>query len=35
MQGSLRPGTLGGIDVRLQYTWLPAFFLTASSLALG
>jgi Zn-dependent protease/predicted transcriptional regulator len=35
MQGSFKLGTLGGIDIRLHYTWLLAFFLIAWSLALG
>ena len=35
MQGSFKLGTLAGIDVRLHYTWLFAFFLIAWSLALG
>ena len=35
MQGSLKLGSIGGIDIRLHYTWLFAFFLIALSLALG
>lgn len=35
MQGTFKLGTFGGIDVRLHYTWLVAFFLIAWSLALG
>ena len=35
MQGSIKLGTLAGIDVRLHYTWLLAFFLIAWSLASG
>jgi Zn-dependent protease/CBS domain-containing protein len=35
MQGSFKLGTLAGIDIRLHYTWLLAFFLIAWSLALG
>ena len=35
MQGSLKLGTIGGIEIRLHYTWIPAFILIASSLALG
>jgi hypothetical protein len=32
MQGSLKLGTLAGIDIRLHYTWLFAFILIAWSL---
>ncbi len=35
MQGSLKLGTLAGIDVRVHYTWFFAFILIAWSLALG
>jgi len=35
MQGSVKLGTLVGIDIRLHYTWLLAIFLIAWSLALG
>jgi Zn-dependent protease len=35
MQGSFKVATLAGIDIRLHYTWLLAFFLIAWSLALG
>jgi Zn-dependent protease len=35
MQGSFRLGTLAGIEIRIHYTWLFAFFLIAWSLALG
>jgi Zn-dependent protease/CBS domain-containing protein len=35
MQGSFKLGTLAGIDIRLHYTWLLAFFLIAWSLAFG
>ena len=35
MQGSFKLATLAGIDIRLHYTWLLAFFLIAWSLALG
>src|SRR4030088_2166431 len=35
MQGSLRLGTLAGIDIRVHYTWFFAFILIAWSLALG
>ena len=35
MQGSFKLGTFAGIDIRLHYTWLLAFFLIAWSLALG
>jgi Zn-dependent protease len=35
MQGSFKQGTLAGIDIRLHYTWLLAFFLIAWPLALG
>jgi Zn-dependent protease len=35
MRGSLKLGTLAGIDVRVHYTWLFAFVLIAWSLALG
>src|SRR5215207_1761523 len=35
MQGSFKLGTLGGIEIRLHYTWLLALFLIAWSLALG
>ena len=35
MQGSFKLGTLAGVDIRLHYTWLLAFFLIAWSLALG
>jgi Zn-dependent protease/CBS domain-containing protein len=35
MQGSFKLGTLAGIDIRIHYTWLFAFFLIAWSLALG
>lgn len=35
MQGSFRLGSIAGIDVRVHYTWLFAFFLIAWSLALG
>ena len=35
MQGSLKLGTLAGIDIRVHYTWLFAFVLIAWSLALG
>ena len=34
MQGSVKLGTLVGIDIRLHYTWLLALFLIAWSLAL-
>src|SRR4051812_4588250 len=33
MQGSIKLGTLAGIDIRLHYTWLVALFLIAWSLA--
>jgi hypothetical protein len=32
MQGSLKLGTLAGIDIRLHHTWLFAFILIAWSL---
>ena len=35
MQGSLKLGTLAGIDIRAHYTWLFAFVLIAWSLAQG
>ncbi len=35
MQGSLKLGTLAGIDIRVHYTWFFAFILIAWSLALG
>jgi len=35
MQGSFKLGTIGGIEIRLHYTWLLALFLIAWSLALG
>src|SRR5579859_1495483 len=35
MQGSFRLGSIAGIDIRVHYTWLFAFFLIAWSLALG
>jgi Zn-dependent protease len=35
IQGSLKLGSVAGIDIRLHYTWLFAFFLIALSLALG
>src|SRR6266446_2778115 len=35
MQGSLKLGTLAGIDIRVHYTWFFAFILSAWSLALG
>src|SRR5579859_1556888 len=35
MQGSFRLGSIAGIDIRIHYTWLFAFFLIAWSLALG
>ena len=35
MQGSLKLGTLAGIDIRVHYTWFFAFVLIAWSLALG
>jgi Zn-dependent protease/CBS domain-containing protein len=35
MQGSFKLGAFAGIDIRLHYTWLLAFFLIAWSLALG
>jgi Zn-dependent protease/CBS domain-containing protein len=35
MQGSLKLGSIAGIDIRLHYTWVFAFFLIALSLALG
>src|SRR5260370_41115463 len=35
MEGSLKVGTLEGIDIRVHYTWLFAFILIAWSLALG
>jgi Zn-dependent protease len=34
-QGSFRLGSIAGIDIRVHYTWLYAFFLLAWSLALG
>src|ERR1700738_1610576 len=34
-QGSLKLGTLAGIDIRVHYTWFFAFLLIAWSLALG
>ena len=34
-QGSLKLGTLAGIDIRVHYTWFFAFILIAWSLALG
>jgi Zn-dependent protease len=35
MQGSFKLGSLAGIDIRVHYTWLFAFFLITWSLALG
>ena len=35
MQGTLKLGTLAGIDIRVHYTWLFAFILIAWSLAQG
>src|SRR2546421_9740767 len=35
MQGTLKLGTLAGIDIRVHYTWLFAFVLVAWSLAQG
>src|SRR5712692_4461788 len=35
MQGSLKLGTLAGIDIRVHYTWFFAFALIAWSLAPG
>src|SRR5919199_1159888 len=35
MQGSFKVGTLGGIAIRVHYTWLFAVLLIAWSLALG
>ena len=35
MQGSFTVGRIAGIDIRVHYTWLFAFFLIAWSLALG
>src|SRR5437660_7129493 len=35
MQGTLKLGTLTGIDIRVHYTWLFAFVLVAWSLAQG
>jgi Zn-dependent protease/predicted transcriptional regulator len=35
MRGSLKLGTLAGIDIRVHYTWFFAFVLIAWSLALG
>jgi Zn-dependent protease/predicted transcriptional regulator len=35
MQGSVKLGSIAGIDIRIHYTWLFAFFLIALSLALG
>jgi Zn-dependent protease/predicted transcriptional regulator len=35
MQGTLKVGTLAGIDIRVHYTWLFAFVLVAWSLAQG
>jgi Zn-dependent protease/CBS domain-containing protein len=35
MQGSFKLGSIAGIDIRVHYTWLFAFFLIAWSLALG
>src|SRR5438874_8295626 len=35
MQGSVKLGSIAGIDLRIHYTWLFAFFLIALSLALG
>src|ERR687884_1224139 len=35
MQGSFKVGTLGGIAIRVHYTWLFAVVLIAWSLALG
>jgi len=35
MQGSFKIGTIAGIDLRVHYTWLFAFFLIAWSLAFG
>src|SRR6202171_4957877 len=35
LQGTLKLGTLAGIDIRVHYTWIFAFILIAWSLALG
>ena len=35
MQGALKLGTFGGVEIRLRYTWLFAFILVAWSLAQG
>src|SRR3979411_2375020 len=35
MQGSVKLGTVAGIDIRVHYTWFFAFILIAWSLALG
>jgi Zn-dependent protease/CBS domain-containing protein len=35
MQGSFKVGTIGGIAIRVHYTWIFAVFLIAWSLALG
>jgi Zn-dependent protease/predicted transcriptional regulator len=35
MQGSVKVGSVGGIDIRVHYTWLFAIFLIAWSLAFG